>query len=268
MTDSHGNNKEASFETVTELPGNRAHREQIDALRTRYSWAAKFCRDRDVLEVACGAGLGLGLLAGRANSVIGGDLDPIVLRFAQEHYRGHTKINIMELDACNTVLADSSVDVVICFEAVYYFPNMSDFLSEIRRILRPDGLFLCNSVNCEWHGFNPSPYSKKYHSVAEMQQELQSAGFKAKFFLSFEDSPTTLSRRLISYIRSLAVQFRLIPKTMRAKELFKRLFYGKLQPLPIELTQSIGIPRPLVVLEPDIKIKNYKVYYLKAKIQE
>jgi len=136
-----------SYYSVTELPGNRAHKSQLDAIRTRYEWAQKFCMQKTFLEIACGSGIGLGLLANRAESVIGGDIDPLVLNFARQHYATNEKVDIMELDACNIVLDDESVDVAICFEATYYFPSLEKFLCEVKRVLRPGGIFLCSSVN-------------------------------------------------------------------------------------------------------------------------
>ena len=248
------------FETVTEIPGNKAHSDQIDAMRTRYSWAEDFCRGKDVVEIACGAGIGLGLLANNAKTVIGGDVDPVVLRYGQKHYQDRN-IRITHLDACEIYLADKSVDVAICFEAIYYFPNVSDFLSEIRRILRPDGILLCSSVNCEWHGFNPSPYSKKYYSANEMRNELNSAGFKAEFFLGFEDNPATFTRRVVSYIRALAVKLHLVPRTMRAKEFLKKVFYGKLESLPHEITAEHGQQHSLLKFNDVEKQENYKYFY-------
>lgn len=255
------NVKRSFFETVTELPGNRAHREQIDALCTRYKWAANYCRDKDVLEIACGAGLGIGLLEENANSVIGGDLDATILKYAQEHYRGRNRVKIMKLDACEMDIKDNSIDLVICFEAIYYFPSMLKFLEEVKRVLRPNGTYLCGSVNCEWHGFNPSPYSKKYYSVADMRKVLESVGFKVDFFFGFEDNPKKIFGLLISYIRVLAVKTHLVPKTMRAKELLKRLFYGKLKPLPPEIRSEHGRQRPLIELDKSVNSKNYKFIY-------
>jgi len=57
------------YTTVTEMPGLKASREQLAMLYTRYAFAAKFCDGKDVLEVGCGAGQGLGYLATKARKV-------------------------------------------------------------------------------------------------------------------------------------------------------------------------------------------------------
>lgn len=49
------------YSTVTELPGGNATKEQLARMFHRYCFAANFCRGKDVLEVACGAGQGVRL---------------------------------------------------------------------------------------------------------------------------------------------------------------------------------------------------------------
>jgi len=50
------------FTEVTELAGAEISAEQLERMAHRYSWAAGYCGGRDVVEVACGSGQGLGLL--------------------------------------------------------------------------------------------------------------------------------------------------------------------------------------------------------------
>ena len=57
------------FSTITERAGDPVPQWQIDQMHHRYAWAAQFCRGKDVIEVACGTGQGLGLLNGVAASV-------------------------------------------------------------------------------------------------------------------------------------------------------------------------------------------------------
>ena len=50
--------KKIDFTTVTEITGNNVTSEQIQGMYTRYRFVSEFCKDKDVLEVACGTGLG------------------------------------------------------------------------------------------------------------------------------------------------------------------------------------------------------------------
>ena len=54
-------------------------------LSTRYELARKHAQGKDVLD-ACGAGMGLGLLARTARRLVGGDIDERNLAIARQTY--------------------------------------------------------------------------------------------------------------------------------------------------------------------------------------
>jgi len=89
----------AEYLTVTETPGNKASEEQIARLRYRYHFASLLCREKDVLEAACGADMGLGYLGRIAKKVVGGDIDAKILAFAERHYIGRPNIEVRRFDA-------------------------------------------------------------------------------------------------------------------------------------------------------------------------
>jgi ubiquinone/menaquinone biosynthesis C-methylase UbiE len=124
-----------SFKDVTEMTGEEISGEQLQRMCNRYYWAGDYARDRDVIEVACGAGAGLGYLASLARSVQGCDIAEEVLEPARRHYG--TRIRIDTADAAKLPYADASADVVILFEAIYYLPSADAFIEEVRRVLRP-----------------------------------------------------------------------------------------------------------------------------------
>jgi len=256
------------YSTVTELPGQRAHQEQLSALYTRYHFARQYSEGKDVLEVACGAGMGLGYLAQIANRVVGGDIEEKCLRFAEKTYGGNEKVEIRKLDAQNLPFNDDSFDVVLMYEAIYYLPNPMKFFSEACRVLRPGGVLIVVSVNREWGGFDPSRYSIRYLSAKELAEEMREAGFEPQIKLAFPDNPDSFKRTVVSLIRKLAVALHLIPKTMRGKEFLKRLFFGKLSPIERELTEDCAPLEPLHDPQPgDRPIGNFKVIYATGRLR-
>ena len=138
-------------------------------------------------------------------------------------------------------------------------------MTEVLRILPPGGIFLCSSVNSQWHGFNPSPHSRQYHTTEQMNQALEKAGFTSEFFTCFEDDPTSFKRRLIGSIRKIAVALKLFPKTMKGKELLKKMFYGELQQLLSEMTSTHGKAHSLTRLEEVDNVENFKFYHFCAR---
>jgi ubiquinone/menaquinone biosynthesis C-methylase UbiE len=67
------------FVEVTELSGEEVSQEQVLRACVRYGWAQNFCVGKDVLEVACGSGPGLGVLAGAARTLVAGDISDAIL---------------------------------------------------------------------------------------------------------------------------------------------------------------------------------------------
>lgn len=111
------------FSTVTELPGTGAACEQLSMLYTRYHLAARHCEGKAVLEVACGAGLGLRYISHRARHVVGGDIDEKNLRLAREIDQGQDRVRLCRLDAQSLPFADRCFDTVILYEASTTFPT-------------------------------------------------------------------------------------------------------------------------------------------------
>jgi SAM-dependent methyltransferase len=248
------------FSTVTEITGNKVTKEQIERMVTRYQFALGFCDNKDVLEIACGSGQGLGLLAKKARKVVGGDIDENNLKLALKHYKNRDNIELKILDAHQLPFNNGSFDVVILFEAIYYLHDPASFVKEAWRVLKKDGLLLICTANKDCPGFNPSPYSFSYFSTSELMVLLNENGFKDIAF--YGDCPvenTNLRDRIVSLIKQSAVRLNLIPKTMKGKELFKMIFFGKLKLLPEELCDEMGSYKAPVSVLPDRKNHQYKV---------
>lgn len=225
----------ASYVAVTERPGQPASRSQLEMLEARYTWAAEQARGKDVLEAACGAGMGLPLLADAAISVQAGDVDGKNLRTAEAVCAWHSNITLRQFRAEELPFPDESFDLVLLFEAIYYIPDAGRFFEESRRVLRPGGTLLIVTVNPEWTGFNPSPLKTRYWSVGDLLNALHARGFAARVQGAFPAAS--------GVIRRAAVALKLIPRTMRNKALLKRIFCGPLKVVPMRVGGASLGPR-------------------------
>jgi SAM-dependent methyltransferase len=228
------------YSTVTEVTGEAVRRDAVEKMQARYAFAAARAEGKDVLEVACGSGQGLGMLARTARRVIGGDYTFKLVAEAARHYQG--RVGLICLNAQSLPFADATFDLVLCYEALYYFPDAGRFCAEAARVLRPGGELIVVNVNPEWAGFNPSPYSVHYHSAAELLDLLERCGLRAEVSGAFPEPEAGFISRGVGVVRRLAVGLHLVPKTMRAKRLLKRVFYGRLTALPAELVQLGSVP--------------------------
>ena len=252
------------YSTVTEIPGNRVTQEQLERMFHRYCFAANFSEGKDVLEVGCGAGQGLGYLAKRAKRVFAGDYTEKLIKEAKLYYK--KRVPLLRLDAHWLPFRDQSFDIVILYEAIYYLGQPERFFDEARRVLRNEGLLLIATVNKDWSEFNPSPFSTRYFSVPELSELLGKKGFKAEMYGAFSVLPDGVKGKMIATIRKVAVALHLIPKTMKGKELLKKIFYGRLQPLKQEIEEGVCAYTSPFLLRSDVINHEYKVIYSVARV--
>ena len=126
----------------------------------RYCLARDLCDGCDVLDVASGEGYGAALLAGVARSVTGVEIDPGVVAHAEANYR-IANLRFLQGDALALPLPDASVDVVISFETLEHVADHARFIGEVRRVLRPCGLFVVSTPDRAVYsapGSDPNPY--------------------------------------------------------------------------------------------------------------
>jgi ubiquinone/menaquinone biosynthesis C-methylase UbiE len=99
--------------------------------------------DMDVMEVSCGHGGGASYVARylQPKTMLGVDRNPNAIKFCRNH---HTVRNLsfVQGDAEALQFDDHSFDAIINVEASHCYGNMSQFLKEITRLLRPGGYFL------------------------------------------------------------------------------------------------------------------------------
>ena len=247
------------YSTVTEVTGSRVSKAQLERILNRYRFAVGFCKDKDVLEVACGTGQGLGILAGHARSVVAGDYTDQLIMAAADHYRG--KIPLLRLDAHSLPFPDASFDVIILYEAIYYLADASRFVEECSRLLRPGGALIIGTVNREWADFNPSPFTHRYYSAGELQGLLDRGGFDFELSGAFPTQPESRVGNLLSVVRRVAIALHLIPKTMKGKELPKRLVYGRLDELAPELAEDVAPYEEPQRVEVDGPVTTHTILY-------
>lgn len=253
------------FSTVTELSGDEVSRQQIERACHRYCWAASFCRDRDVLEMACGTGFGLGMLQRNARSLKAGDFSETLLEKARCHYGN--RVELLPFDAQSAPYGDGMFDVVILFEALYYVPSAEKFVGECRRLLRPGGKVLIATANKDLFDFNPSPFSYRYYGAVELEKLFGDSGFSTQCFGYWPVNQASAMESILRPVKAFAAKYHLIPKTMGGKKLLKRLVFGRLVPMPAELGREMIAYEPPVPLPAGTADTQHKVIYCEATLR-
>jgi SAM-dependent methyltransferase len=252
------------YSTITESPGLKASREQIARIYHRYRFAWDFANSKDVLEVACGTGMGLGFLSKIAKSVTGGDIDKRNMSVALNTYED-SLVHVREMDAHDLPFADCSLDLILLFEAIYYLREPEIFLKEAVRTLRGEGTLIICTVNKDWADFHPSPYVYKYYSAPELFFLLKKYFEKVDLYGAFSTRADGILGHCASSLKRIAVRFNLVPDSLSARTYLKRLFIGSLQPLPNQVFENMASYEPPLPIPMDGLNSDYKIIYAVAQ---
>lgn len=140
----------------------------------------------DVLEVGCGTGHWLGVLATRVARIVG--LDPSAGMLARARQTLPT-VSLVRGRAEELPLATSSVDRVFCVNAFHHFGAKATFLTEAYRVLRAQGALMI--VGLDPHTGRDSWWvydyfhevlaldKQRYPAAAEIRTTMARAGFRA-----------------------------------------------------------------------------------------
>jgi SAM-dependent methyltransferase len=251
------------YASVTEAPGLMATGEQLARLYHRYRFALEFAEDRDVLEVACGTGIGLGLLAESAKRVVGGDIDAKNLSIARNLYK-NKPIELREMNAHRLQLDNASFDLIVFFEAIYYLKYPERFIEEARRVLRDSGRLVVCSVNRDWKDFHPSPFAEKYYSVEELRSLLAAEFRHVDVYGAFPVAKGGFRTWCISVLKRAAVSLDLIPGSLKTRAYLKRLFFGPLQAIPDRVYRDMTDYEPPTPIDEHAAHTSFKIIYAVA----
>lgn len=230
----------------------------------RYHWAARSSEGRRVLEVACGTGQGLGILASRAASVSACDLDPDNVAQARRTHGDRFSVSVS--DASSLPVLPGQVDAVVLFEAIYYLADARAFLGECRRVLSPSGIVLLSTTNPDLFDFSPSPLSRRYYGAAELSELFESSGFRVTLFGYGRTERLPLRQRLLRPVKAAARRLGLVPRTMRGKALVRRVLFGRLPVMPRDLATVAAPADELIVLSRDVPVRDVRYLYARAEL--
>ncbi len=103
---------------------------------------------RKVLDIGCGGGFMSEALASRGSEVIGVDVSRRAIAIAISHAAGR-RLPIRYVVGAGEYLPlpNSCVDCVVCVDVLEHVRSLDHVLDEIRRVLRPGGLFFFDTIN-------------------------------------------------------------------------------------------------------------------------
>lgn len=137
----------------------------------RYQFAREYIDITDaVLDAPCGSWYGTMLLSSQGSKVTGIDIDKGAIGHANEFFINDKNHFVTEnIEKMSNIFPKNHIfDKIISFEWIEHVENPENFLSEISRLLKPNGLLIISTPK-KPHG---SPYHKTEYSLNEFQSFL------------------------------------------------------------------------------------------------
>lgn len=135
---------------------------------------------RDALDIGCGIGRHAIYLAGNGLRVIGIDLSESGLETARRATRdAGVEVNYQIGDFTELPVDDSSVDLVLAWNVIYHGDEdvVRRAIAEIRRVLRPGGLFLGTMISKRHDRYGQGREVRPNTFVVDEDQEKSHAHF-------------------------------------------------------------------------------------------
>jgi ubiquinone/menaquinone biosynthesis C-methylase UbiE len=174
---------EGRIEDINEFKGNfsafLSHASHIKA----YDFVAPFCENMKVLDVGCFIGYGETRIFSKANEIVAIDSDDNALEFARQN-RIIPNVTFNKIDAKHLPFSDETFNIVIAFQVIEHIPpdEVDRFLSEVRRVLKMDGLLFIVTPNRK---FRLLPFQRPFNS--EHFREFTAKGLYKILQTNFKD---------------------------------------------------------------------------------
>lgn len=143
--------------------------------RSRYHFASDFAGGRRVLDIACGTGLGSGiLLRAGATAVVGIDISATAL--ARAGRAVPAGCSLARADGTALPLRGHAFGLVTSFETIEHLQEPARFLAELRRVLTPGGTLVLSTPNALYtkpvDGTPANPFHIKEFTPSELSDLL------------------------------------------------------------------------------------------------
>lgn len=136
-----------------------------------------------VLELGCGPGRYVALLANLGFDVVGADPCAAASLPTWDMIKAHRNVEFLEhVYAEDLPFEDGSFDQLACLGALLYFNDPAKALAEMRRVLKPGGRMIVRTVNRHnlyrlVTGRNLDPSAPNAYTMSELVEVLQRGGF-------------------------------------------------------------------------------------------
>lgn len=151
---------------------------------------------KEILEVGSGRGGGSSYINRYLNpkKVTGLDIASNAIKWAMQHHK-EKDLHFIQGDAEKLPFADGAFEVVLNVESCHAYPSVPKFLAEVRRVLKPSGVFLCTDLR------SPAGMVKlKETLIASGMQLEEEEDITANVVMAIEKENTVKEQRIKDHV--------------------------------------------------------------------
>jgi SAM-dependent methyltransferase len=126
------------------LPGTMGSAEIAYDHIARYRLAERYVKDRETVDLGCGAGYGTHSLSKFTRSIVGVDLSSEAVAYANWSYET-PGLRYEVGDVTDVPYEDGSFEAAVSFEVIEHLERPEDLVEEARRLLKDDGVFVTST---------------------------------------------------------------------------------------------------------------------------
>ncbi len=155
-------------------PTDAVEQRMLDFHLTRYRFAGRFCRESDVLDIACGVGYGAALLRSHgALTVLGVDISEDAIAYARSRY---TRAGVsFQRDDAFRFEPGRTFSAVVSLGTIEHLDDPTTFVRRARSWLEPGGRFIASVPTTLTTDLNP--YQRHDFSQSSFERMLKDSGF-------------------------------------------------------------------------------------------
>ncbi|MBU0477587.1 class I SAM-dependent methyltransferase [bacterium] len=115
-------------------------------MKETYKLCIEYVKNKDVLDIGCGEGYVDLYLSDVAKHVAGIDVDQGVVDKANKLF-SEKNMTFYRMSGDDLKFQSNSFDVIISSQSIEHMKNDEKFLSEVHRLLKNNGIFICTTPN-------------------------------------------------------------------------------------------------------------------------
>jgi ubiquinone/menaquinone biosynthesis C-methylase UbiE len=135
-----------------------------------YEFAAQYVKDKVTADIGCADGYGTQYLAGFTQQTTGVDYSAVTVQLANEKHGHLQNLNFVSCSVPPLPFENDSLDVVTAFQFIEHIENRKGFMEEVKRVLKPGGIFLCTTPNIK-KSIARNPFHVHEYTFKEMETE-------------------------------------------------------------------------------------------------